>query len=96
MAVTPMAVVVVGNLLLLGFLGLLSTLFDHLDVIVENSSNDRDHISLDNPRPYILGTANSYVNDALEGQVPLPHVHHVLAPALLQNADQSLYSAIDG
>jgi hypothetical protein len=31
----------------------------------------------------------------LEGQVPLPHVHHVLAPALLEYAYQALNTTID-
>lgn len=91
-----MAVVVVRNLLLLGLLGLLATFFNHLDVIVEDGSDDGNHVGLDDTRADVFGAANSDVDDALKGEVPFPHVHHIFAPALLQDADQPLDAAIYG
>lgn len=89
-----MAVVVVRDLLLLGLLGLLTTFLNHFNVIVEDGSNDGDHVGLNNTRANVFGAANSDVDDALEGEVPFPHVHHIFAPALLQDADQPLDAAI--
>lgn len=74
---------------------LFSQLFCDFDVIVENRRNDRDHVSLDNSGPHTLGSSDTYVDDTLEGQVPLPHIHHIFTPALFQDADQPLYSSID-
>jgi hypothetical protein len=71
-------------------------LVDDLDVVVENGGNDRHHIGFDHTRPDILRAAYTNVEDALEGKVPLPHVHHVLAPALLEDAYQALDTAING
>lgn len=92
---TPVTVVVVLQLLLLGLLGLFATLLNHFDVVVEDCGNDGHHVSLDDSRPDTFSAADSNVHDALESQVPFPHVHHVFAAALLQNADQSLDAAID-
>ena len=71
-------------------------LVDDLEVVVEDGSNDRDHIGFDDPRPDVLGTSHTDVKDALESQVPFPHVHHVLAPAFFEDAYQTLDAAIDG
>jgi hypothetical protein len=90
-----MTVLVVLYLLLLGFLGLLPTLLGNLDVVVEDGGDDGHHVGLDDPGPHSLGASNSYVDDALKGQVPLPHVHHIFAATLLEDADQALYAAID-
>lgn len=92
----PVATVVILDLLLLGLLGLLTTFVHDLDVIVKDGSNDRNHVGLNHAGPNTFGASNSYVHDALEGQVPFPHVHHVFAPALLEDADESLDSSIDG
>lgn len=92
---TPVPTVVILQLLLLRLLGLLATFIDDLDVVVEDGGNDRDHVGLDHPRPDAFGASDAYVDDALEGQVPLPHVHHVLAPALLEDADKPLDASID-
>jgi hypothetical protein len=91
----PVTMVVVLQLLLLGLFGLFATFFNYFDVIIENRGNDRHHISLDNSRPDTFSATDSNVYDALESQVPLPHIHHVFAAALLQNAHQSLDTAID-
>lgn len=77
-------------------LGLLSALVDDFDVIVEYRGNDRDHVSLDDPGAHILRTSHPDVEDALEREIPLPHFHHVLAPAILQYAHQPFDAAIDG
>jgi hypothetical protein len=82
MGVASMAVVVVSDVLLLCLFGLLPTLLHHLDVIVQNGSDDRNHVSLHHPCTNPLSAANSYVDDALKGEIPFPHVHHILAPPL--------------
>ena len=71
-------------------------LVDDLDVVVEDGSDDGHHVGLDDAGPDILRPSHADVEDALEGQVPLPHVHHVLAPAFLEYAYQTLNAAIDG
>jgi hypothetical protein len=93
--VAAMAVLVVLYLFLLGLLGLFTTFLGNLDVVVEYCGNDGNHVGLDDSRPHWLGASNPYVDDALEGQVPFPHIHHVFTTALLQNADQPLDSAIN-
>ena len=85
-----MAMVVILDLLLL------AALLDDPDVIVQDGGDDGHHVGLDNPSADGLGASYADVNDALEGQVPLPHIHHVLAAALLEEADQPLDAAIDG
>ncbi len=79
----------------LGF-GPCPALVDNLDVVVEDGRNDGDHVSFDNACPDILGTSNSDVEDALKRQIPFPHVHHIFATALLEDAYQPLDAAIDG
>lgn len=89
------AMSVLLNLFLLGLFRLFTALLGNLDVVVENGGNDGNHVGLDDSCPHGLGASNPYVDDALEGQVPFPHIHHIFAAALLQNADQPLDSAID-
>ena len=74
----------------------LPTFVDDLDVVVEDGSDDGHHVGFDDPCPDVLGASDADVEDALECQVPFPHVHHVLAPALFEDAYQSLDTAIDG
>jgi hypothetical protein len=71
-------------------------LIHNLDVVVENGCNDRHHVGFNHTRPDVLGAAYANVEDALESKVPLPHVHHVLAAALFENAYEALDAAIDG
>jgi hypothetical protein len=80
----------------LGLLRLLPTSVDHLDVVVEDGCNHWHQVGLDDPGADCLRAADTDINHALEGEVPLPHIHHILAPALLQNTHQSLDAAIDG
>lgn len=80
---TPMTMVMVIEVLLLCLFCLLSAFLDNLDVIVEDSSNDGDHVSLDDPSTDALSAAHPYVHNALKSEIPLPHVHHVLATSLL-------------
>jgi len=70
-------------------------LIDNLDVVVEDGCDDGHHVGFNNPRADVFGPSHADVEDALEGEVPLPHVHHVLASALLEDAYQSLNAAID-
>jgi hypothetical protein len=95
MLVTPVAVVVVMDLLLLGLLCLFTALVDGLDVIVEDGSDDGDHIGLDNAGADVFRSSDADIDDTLEGKVPLPHSHHILTATLLQDADQTLDAAID-
>lgn len=92
---TPMPMMMLCNLFLFGFFGFLAALLDNFNIIVEYSRDDRDHISLDHPSPYVLSPTNSYVNNTLESEIPFPHVHHILASPLFQNAYQPLDATID-
>jgi hypothetical protein len=74
---------------------LLPALVDDLEVVVEDRRDDGNHVSLDDASPDGFRTPDADVDDALESQVPLPHLHHVLAPALLENAYEALDAAID-
>ena len=90
-----MAVVVVV-LLLLGLLCLLTTLINSLGVVIEDGSDDGDHIRLNNAGADVFRASDADIDDTLESKVPLPHSHHIFATALLQNADKTLDAAIDG
>lgn len=79
----------------LGLLGLFSASVDDLDVVVEYGGNDGNHVCLDHSSPDVLRAADANVDHALKGQIPLPHIHHVLASAGLEQADQALDAAID-
>lgn len=94
MIVSPSPMGMVLKTLLLLFL--FSQLFRDFDIIVENCSDDRNHVGLNNPSANALCAPNSYVNDTLESQVPFPHVHHIFASSLFQNAYQALDPSIDG
>lgn len=74
-----------------------TTLVNHPHIIVQDGRNHRHHIRFHNACAYILAAADTDVDDALEGEVPLPAFHHVLgSAAFLQDADQTLDTAIDG
>ncbi len=79
----------------LGFLGLFPTSIHHLDVIVEDGRDHWHHVRFHHPRPHILRASHPDVDDALKCQIPLPHVHHILTPPGLEQADQPLDAAID-
>lgn len=72
---------------MLCFLGLLTNPINDLDVIVEYGSDDGNHVGLYDPGPDSLCASNSYVDNTLKRQIPLPHVHHVFAATLLEDAD---------
>jgi hypothetical protein len=82
--------------LLLRFLRLLSTPIYDLYVVVENSSDNWDHICLYHPSPYRLRATDPDIDNTLERKIPFPHIHHVLASACLEKADQPFDTAIDG
>lgn len=84
--VAPLSVMLF-DLLLLRLLGLFSTLLNHFNVVIQDGSNHRDHVGLHNPSPDGLRSPDTNIDDALEGKIPLPHAHHILASALLENAD---------
>ena len=96
LVMTSMSLVVVADVFLFSFLGLLPALLDDFDVVVQNCSNDWDHIGLDNPRTHILGAANANIDNTLEGKVPFPHAHHIIATTLLQDADKTFDASVDG
>lgn len=84
------------NGLLLRFLCLLSAPIYDLYVVVENCSDNGDHVSLNHPRPNWLRASDADIDNTLEREIPFPHIHHVLASACLEEADQPLDTAIDG
>lgn len=92
---TPVTMVVVLQLLLLGLFGLFTTLLNHFDVVIENCGDDGHHVGLNDSRPDTFGATDPDIDDTLESQIPLPHIHHVFAAALLQDAHQSLDAAIN-
>ena len=71
-------------------------LVDDLDVVVEDGGDDGDHVGLDDAGPDIFRAADANVEDALKSEIPLPHVHHVLAAAMLEDAYEALDAAVDG
>jgi hypothetical protein len=79
----------------LGLLGLLPAPVHDLDVVVEDGRDDGNQVSLDDSGADVLRSSDADIDDTLEGQVPFPHVHHILTPPLLQNAHQPLDAAID-
>lgn len=86
MFMTSMAMMMVVNLFLLGLLGLFAAFIDDLDVVIKNGSDDGDHVSLDDPSADIFGASHTNIDNTLEGQIPFPHAHHVLAATLLEDA----------
>lgn len=82
--------------LLLRFLRLLSAPIYDLYVVVENRSDNWDHVCLYHPSPNRLRASDADIDNTLESEIPFPHIHHVLASACLEEADQSLDAAIDG
>lgn len=76
-------------------LGLCDFLED-FQIVLQNGSNDRHDIGLNNTRADVFGATDTNINDTLESQVPLPHFHHVLLSALLENVDQLLNATING
>ena len=66
-----------------GLLRLLTTSIDHLYVVVENGRNHWYEVRLDYPSADSLRATDANIDHALEGEVPLPHIHHILAPSLL-------------
>lgn len=95
MVVAAMAMMMLLNLLLLCLLSLLAALIDDFDVVVQNRGDDGNHIGFDYTGPYVLGASHTNIDNTLESEIPLPHAHHILAAALLKNADQTLDAAID-
>lgn len=77
-------------------IGVCSNPIDDSNVIVEDGSDDRNHIRLHNPCPHSLRATDTDIHNALEGKAPFPHLHHIFAPAFLQYAYQAFHPAIDG
>jgi len=76
---------------------IVSTLVDHANVVLQNCSNDRDHISFHHSGSYAFGATDSNIDDALESEVPLPALQEILCvSALFEDADQPFNAAIDG
>jgi hypothetical protein len=69
--------------------------FNHQDVVPQDRGNDRDHICLDDSSSHILAPSDTNVDDTLKCQIPLPHVHVIFTPSLLQQAHQPFHTAID-
>lgn len=77
-------------------IGSLPHLIEDLQVVVEDGGNDGHHVGLDDPCPDALRAAHTDVDNTLEGEAPFPHLHQILTPALLEDADESFDAAIDG
>lgn len=92
---SAMAMVMVVNLLLLGLLSLFAALIDSLDVVVEDCSNDGDHVGLDDTGTDIFRASDADVDHALKSEIPLPHAHHIFAATLFKDADKTLDATID-
>ena len=76
--------------------GLLSTFVDDANVVFQNRGDDRDHVSFHHSSSYAFGTADSNVDDALEGEDPLPALEEIFCiPALFEDADKPFNAAID-
>lgn len=88
--------VMVLNMLVLGLLSLFAAFVNNFDIVVEDGGNNGNHVSLYDSGPHILCASNADIDDALKSKIPLPCAHHILAPALLENADESLDASIDG
>lgn len=91
-----MAMLMIVHLLLLGLFSLFAAFIDNLDVVIENCRDDGNHISLDHASADIFSSSNANVDNTLEGQIPFPHTHHILAPTLLENAYETLDASVNG
>jgi hypothetical protein len=78
-----------------GFFSLFSASINHFDVVIEYCSNDGNHICFYHPRPDILRASDPNIDNALESQIPFPHIHHIFASPRLEKAYQSLNTSID-
>jgi hypothetical protein len=71
-------------------------LVHHLNVVIQDGSDDGDHIGFNDSGTHALRAPYSNVDNALESEAPFPHLHQILTPALLQDAHQPFNAAIDG
>ena len=74
----------------------LSAFLDDLEVVVQDRRNNRHHVRFHYSCTNGLRAAYANIDYTLERQIPLPHLHHVFTPTLLENAYQPLDTAIDG
>lgn len=72
------------------------TLLNSLYVVVQDGGDDGHHVRFHHPCANSLGPSYTDVDDALKGEIPLPHLHGLFAPALFEDAYQSFNAAIDG
>jgi hypothetical protein len=87
---------VIVVLLLFRFFGLLAAFVDSLGIVIEDGSDDGDHVGFNDTGADVLRASNTNIDNALESKIPFPHSHHVLTTALLENADETLDTSIDG
>jgi len=66
------------------------------DVIVQDGRDDRHHICFHHSCPHILRTSYANVDHALKSKAPLPHLHQIPTPTLLEDAHETFNAAIDG
>jgi hypothetical protein len=88
--------VMIVALLLFGLLCLLAAFINSLCIVVEDGSDDGNHVSLNNSGADVFRASDADIDNTLKSKVPLPHSHHVLTTTLLENANETLDASING
>lgn len=83
-------------LLLFGLLCLLATFINSFCIVVEDGSDDGNHVSLNNSGADVFRASDADIDNTLKSKVPLPHSHHVLTTTLLEDANETLDASING
>lgn len=87
MTVVPFGLLGIG----FGFFSL-----NYHNVIPKNSGDDRDHVGFYDASSDIFRATHTNVDNALESQIPFPHVHFIFASAFFEDAHEAFDAAIDG
>lgn len=88
--------VMVVALLLFGLLRLLAAFINSFCIVVEDGSDDRNHVSLNNSGADVFRASDADIDNTLKSKVPLPHSHHIFTTTLLENANETLDASVDG
>jgi hypothetical protein len=71
----------------LGLLGFLATSVDNLNVVIQYRRYHGNHVGFYHPGSDGFGASHPNIHNTLEGQVPFPHIHHILTAPLLEQAN---------